>query len=116
MVNNRLRDCMMAAGTTPEELASRLHVDPKTVERWITTGRSPYPKYRHKLAALLQKIEAYLWPDAMSSEQASRVSESEIVKAYAHRNVMPAELWDRLLEQCQQEIDILVYVGMFLTE
>jgi hypothetical protein len=116
MVNDRLRDALMAASITPEDVASQLKVDPKTVERWITTGRSPYPRYRHKLAALLRKSEAYLWPDAMSNEQATRVSESEIVKAYAHRNVVPSELWDRLLEQCRQEIDILVYVGMFLTE
>ena len=41
MPNDRLRDVLMSKGLTPEEVAERLAVDPKTVERWITAGRTP---------------------------------------------------------------------------
>ena len=116
MENDRLRDALMSANLTPDDVALRLSVDPKTVERWITTGRAPYPKYRHKLAVMLRKSEAYLWPDAISNEKAVKVSESEIIKTYPHRGAIPPDLWDRLLDQAEKTIDILVYVGMFMTE
>ncbi len=116
MRNDRLGDALMSAGMTPDDAAHQLGVDPKTVERWIRTGRAPYPKYRHKLAALLREGEMYLWPDSLIAEKAVAVSESEIIKTYSHRNSVPADLWDRLLDRAQDGIDILVYVGMFMTE
>src|ERR1700755_1870178 len=86
MPNDRLRDAMMSANLTPDEIAPRLGVDPKTVERWITTDRVPYPRHRHKLAVMLHKSEAYLWLDALSDNRAAEISESEIVRTYPHRN------------------------------
>ena len=38
--NDRLRDVLLGKGLTPEDMAERLGVDPKTVERWITVGRT----------------------------------------------------------------------------
>lgn len=116
MPNDRLRDALMCADLTPEDVAPRLNVDPKTVERWITTDRTPYPKHRHKLAVILHQDEAYLWPDAVPGNRAVEINEAEIVRTYPHRNAIPPELWDQLLTQAQKTIDILVYVGMFLTE
>lgn len=116
MANDRLRDALLSANLTPDDIAVQLKVDPKTVERWITTGRTPYPRYRHKLAVILRKNEAYLWPDALSSEMSAKISESEIIKTYPNRNLIPAEIWDRLVDQAESHVDILVYVGMFLTE
>jgi Domain of unknown function (DUF5919) len=116
MINDRLRDAMLTKSLVPEQLAEELSVDPKTVERWITQGRIPYPRYRHRIAARLQESEQYLWPDALSEAQASRVNDSEIIKFYSHRSLIPVDLWDRLLDQSTHQIDILVYVGMFMTE
>jgi hypothetical protein len=78
MANERLRDAIMSASLTPDEIAPRLDVDPKTVERWITTNRVPYPRYRHKLAALLRKSESYLWPDAVSDHRATEIMGSAV--------------------------------------
>ncbi|NKQ55420.1 helix-turn-helix transcriptional regulator [Amycolatopsis sp. K13G38] len=116
MGNERLRDALLSQGITPDELAERITVDPKTVERWITQGRTPYAKTRHKIAAILHESESYLWPAAMTEAKASEVSGSEIVKVYAHRNSVPSDLWDRLLAQATTYVDMLVYVGMFMTE
>ena len=49
MANDRLRDSLHANGLAPGDLADELGVDPKTVERWITKSRIPYPRYRHAI-------------------------------------------------------------------
>ena len=116
MANERLRDALQSSGLTPPQLAEELGVDPKTVERWITKEREPYPKYRHAIAARLGERERYLWPSTVSDAKAQEISESEILKIYPNRNSVPSELWDRLLERATQRVDILVYVGMFMTE
>jgi hypothetical protein len=42
MANDRLRDALMTARVTHEELADELGVHTKTVERWVTQDRRPY--------------------------------------------------------------------------
>jgi transcriptional regulator with XRE-family HTH domain len=116
VTNERLRDAIQSSGITPAQLAAELGVDPKTVERWITKGREPYSKHRHAVAAKLGERELYLWPSAISDTKAQQVSESEVVRIYQNRNTVPGDLWDLLLSQAKENVDILVYVGMFMTE
>jgi lambda repressor-like predicted transcriptional regulator len=116
MSNDRLRDVLARQGVTPDGIAEALQVDPKTVERWITKGRAPYPRHRHKIAAMLGESERYLWPDAYSAEKTVNAARSELVTLYPHRNAVPSDLWGRLLAQAENEISVVVYVGMFLTE
>lgn len=42
MPNERLRAALLERGLTLDEPADSIDVDPKTVERWVTTGRTPY--------------------------------------------------------------------------
>lgn len=114
--NDRLRDALHRAGLTAVDVAAKLAVDAKTAERWITLGRTPYPRHRHALAALLRETERYLWPDALPPHRAAAADASEVVHTYPHRNAVPNDLWDRLLQASTAQIDLLVYVGMFLTE
>jgi hypothetical protein len=116
MKNERLRDSMHSKGFTASRLAEEMGVDPKTVERWITQGRVPYPKYRHAICARLREKETYLWPSLLTAARVAKVNESELVAFYSHRSVVPDDLWGRLFAQSASNIDILVYVGMFLTE
>ena len=116
MANERLRDALLRKGLTPEQAATAMGVDTKTVERWITKGRTPYPKHRHALAAMLRESEAFLWPDALPPERAAEVATSEVITVYPHRHAIPRDLWARLLNGATSEIDILVYAAMFLTE
>lgn len=116
MPNERLRDALLRGGITPDAAAERTGVDAKTVERWITQGRNPYPKHRHVLAAMLRESESYLWPTALSEQTRAAAAGSEIMKTYPNRNAVPSEVWTRLFDQAEERIDILVYVGMFLTE
>jgi hypothetical protein len=61
--NRRLRDALVASGLRYDEIATSLRVDPKTVERWVTQGRVPYPRHRARLANLLGLPQSDIWPD-----------------------------------------------------
>lgn len=116
MPNDRLRDALANAGITPAELAERLGVDHKTVERWITRNRVPYPRNRSQIAALVRESETYLWPDALSPERVAEASESEIVRVYVNRANVVTDLWSRLFTNVSEQLDILVYSGMFIPD
>ncbi|MEU7909431.1 XRE family transcriptional regulator [Actinoplanes sp. NPDC049118] len=114
MANERLRDALDRARVTPAELALFTETDVKTVSRWVG-GRVPHPRTRFKIAKRLKEDEDFLWPGARraSSETADA---SGVVQLYANRGSVPVNLWDRLLDQATSQVDVLVYVGMFLTE
>lgn len=116
MANQRLRDALLRNGITTDDVVQKLGVDPKTVERWITMERTPYPKHRHTVAAMLRESESYLWPNALDPATSAAVAESEVLKVYPNRNAVSREVWDHLLDQATARVDVLVYVGMFLTE
>ena len=116
MANDRLCDALLRNGLTPADVAERLGVDRKTAERWITLGRSPYRRHRHELAALVRESEAYLWPDAIDPDRRAEVARSEVVELYAHRADSPPQLWTRLLDEVTDQLDMLVYAGLFLPE
>jgi transcriptional regulator with XRE-family HTH domain len=115
MPNERLRTALMERGFTPADLAEALEVDPKSVERWIS-GRTPYRRHRYAVAAHLGVDEAYLWPDALTRDQVASASESEIINIYPHRWCVPSDLWRNFFDNAEQEIGVLVYSGLFLSE
>ncbi|WP_304453002.1 XRE family transcriptional regulator [Nocardiopsis sp. YSL2] len=116
MPNERLRAALLQRGATPAELAEAIGVDAKSVERWITQGRTPYRRHRFSAASFLGVEETYIWPEALSPEQSKAASQSEIVELYPHRWSVPADLWKRLFEAAQQEISVLVFSGFFLAD
>jgi plasmid maintenance system antidote protein VapI len=115
MANERLRVALLESDQTPDMVAEALKVDRKTVERWVG-GRTPYTRFRHQLAKLLDADETYLWPGAVSSAQLAAVSESEIIAVHPHRWAVPREAWSHLFDGAEEEIGILVYSGMFLAD
>jgi transcriptional regulator with XRE-family HTH domain len=113
--NERLRAALLKKGLTPTQLAERLQVDVKTVERWIT-GRAPYRKHRFTVATLLGVDEAYLWPDALGRHQVSAASESEIISVYPHRWAVPRDVWLQHFSAATEAIDMLTMAGLFIAE
>lgn len=116
MANERLREALYRKGVNIPDLAEATGVDPKTVERWITKSRLPYPRHRRVIASLVQETESYLWPDAVGAERRAEIADSEIVRLYAHRNNLPLDLWDRLLSQPVDRVDMLSLAALFLVE
>ncbi len=116
VANERLRDAMLSRGVTVDHAADITGVDPKSVERWITTDRTPYARHRRRLATLLGEDESYLWPAAVKAERRTVTASAEIVALYPHRNVIPADVWERLINAATDRIDILVHSGQFLVE
>lgn len=115
MPNDRLRTAMLERGITTQELAAAVGVDPKSVERWIN-GRTPYRRHRYAVAVHLGVDETYLWPDALSPDQVTSASESEIINVYPHRWAVPSDLWRQFYDSAARELGVLVYSGLFLAE
>jgi transcriptional regulator with XRE-family HTH domain len=116
VANERLRDALLSAGITIDQVAETTGVDPKSVERWMTTDRTPYARHRRALASLLGQSESYLWPGAVPPERQASIAASEIVGVYPHRSLVPPELWDKLIHAVTDRIDILTHAGLFLVE
>jgi hypothetical protein len=113
-VNHPLARALHAAGISTVDVATRLSVDPKTVDRWIA-GRMPYPRHRNALARLTGWSLQDLWPDL--PRQADPDGQADEVRVvYPQRNVVPASAWSRLFESAKLEISILAYSALFLAE
>jgi transcriptional regulator with XRE-family HTH domain len=116
MANERLRAVLLSQGITVAALAEAINVDEKTVERWISKGRTPYRRHRYAVATHLGVDETYLWPEALSNEQVTAASQSELITVYPERTAVPRDGWGRLFSRAEREIGILVYAGLFISE
>jgi len=113
MSNERLRGTMNACGMGPTDLAERVQVDPKTVERWISLGRTPFRAHRWSVAKTLGVDPAYLWPDAENDTVVQKASTAELVALYPNRGNVPSTMWTDLVAHARQEVNLLVYAGLF---
>jgi DNA-binding transcriptional regulator YdaS (Cro superfamily) len=113
-VHHPLARALRGAGINAVDVAARLGVDPKTVQRWIS-GRLPYPRHRDALVDLTGWSPRDLWPELPRPvEPATEADEVRIV--YPHRSAVPTDAWARLLGRAEQEIGILAYSALFLAE
>lgn len=117
MANERLRGAIIESGLTLEQVAERLGVSAKTVERWINEPkRQPYRRFKYAAASLLQCEMSYLWPEERTSAEVTEAGNAELVKLYPHRSVVPNRLWPQLYAGATRHFDVLVYSGFWLTE
>ncbi|MFD8883332.1 helix-turn-helix domain-containing protein [Streptomyces erythrochromogenes] len=117
MANERLRGAIVQSNLKLEQVAERLGVSPKTVERWISDPkRKPYRRFQYALASMLRHEVSYLWPDERTSEEVTTSSRSEVLTLYPHRSVVPQDAWTKLYADAVSHFDVLVYSGFWLTE
>jgi len=62
MANENLKNALRDANLTPEEFDAIVHVDPKTVQRWVAGTTNPYRRHRATVARALDLTEDQLWP------------------------------------------------------
>ncbi|WP_345912636.1 XRE family transcriptional regulator [Janibacter sp. LM] len=105
---------MSTAGKTYVDLAERIEVDPKTVERWVTLSRVPHRRNRVQIAALLGEDEHFLWPEVASDPRSVKATESELAHLYPNRGAVPIDTWVHLLESATSQIDLWAFAGSFL--
>jgi lambda repressor-like predicted transcriptional regulator len=116
MTNERLRASIVGSGLTLQTLSEQIGVDRKTVERWITTGRTPHRRHRMAVAAALATDDAYLWPEAVSSTERQSASQAEFVAIYPSRGALTGDTWSTLIDGATESIDVLAFAGSFLPD
>lgn len=116
MANERLRSTIVASGRDYQSVAEHLGVDPKTVERWVLTDRTPHRAHRQAAAALLEQDESFLWPSLLSDPQTQAASEAEVLRVYPTRGAVPLDLWLSLIRRATEEVTLLSYAGLFLLD
>ncbi len=108
--NQRLHDAIRQSTKRVEDIAEEVGTDPKTVGRWITTGRLPRPAVRQRLAQLLGVPEAVLWPDAPGVAYGT----SELIGIYTTRRELPPATVSSLLDGAEHQVDVLAYAALWL--
>lgn len=108
--NQRLQDAIRVSAKRLEDIAEEVGADPKTVRRWITTGRHPRPAIRQRLARLLGVPEAVLWTDAPGVAYGT----SELIGIYTTRRELPPATVSSLLDAADRYIDVLAYSALWL--
>ena len=117
MSNDQLRAAIRASGLSTEDVAVKVGVDPKTVDRWVQNGsRRPHRPARRKLAELLRVAECHLWPAAADDLKTQPVTESELVHLYPSRSAVPFDVWSSLIHSATSVVEVLVFSGQFLVE
>jgi hypothetical protein len=113
-MNHPLVRALRGVGINPVDVAARLGVDPKTVDRWLA-GRQPYLRHRNALAELTGWPQHSLWPGLpRAAETITQADEVRVV--YPHRSAVPAETWPRFLARADHEIDVFAHSALFLAE
>lgn len=108
--NDRLHEAIRSNGRRLVEVADEVGTDPKTVERWITTGRLPRPASRQKLSEVLSVPESVLWPEAPGVAHGA----TELVGIYTTRVELSPATVGSLLDAAIEHIDVLAYAGLWL--
>lgn len=107
---------MLDAEVTPAHLAELAEVDVKTVQRWLSEDRMPYPITRHRVALALNHAETYLWPRLLTDGLETDNSANVVSGSWPTRTAISSETWHRLFDQAKRQLDILIYAGAFLVE
>lgn len=113
MRNDRLAAAMRQAGVSQVRLAAQVGVDPKTVERWISSGRTPHPRHRDAVAAVLERSASSLWD---VEEAGPETLPAELVAMYPDRASVPRATWLGLLSTAEANVDVLVMSGTFFAQ
>lgn len=108
--NQRLYDAVRQSGRSFEALADEVGADPKTVERWINTGRLPRPHSRRQLSRVLNVPESVLWPEAPGVATGT----SELVGIYTRRAELSPATIGSLLEAAGEHVDVLAFAALWL--
>ncbi|MGH2929848.1 MAG: hypothetical protein ACRDL8_16725 [Solirubrobacteraceae bacterium] len=101
--NEQLKQALRAAGLEIDELASKVAVDVKTAQRWLT-GRTPYPRYRRRVADALGVSEQALWPSETPGHDRAADGSAEAGELLT---ASQAPDWRDLLADARERVELL---------
>lgn len=114
-MNTALRSAMESAGLSPRQLALRVGVSGKTVERWISDqGLIPHARNREDTCRALgvEDVEM-LWPKAVR-ERVKTGGDREILHSYPYRSACPSNVWADLCTGASEQLFFAGYTNYFL--
>ncbi|MEU6238091.1 DUF5919 domain-containing protein [Kitasatospora sp. NPDC047058] len=113
-MNNALRQGMAAARLGPRQLAARVGVTSKTVERWLADASiMPHPLNRADVCAALGVDEQMIWPKAVRTAIKTG-HDREVTTVYPYRSACPHEVWSQLIESAETDVFLAGYTNYFL--
>jgi hypothetical protein len=103
MPNESLVSAMRARRLSERELAERVGVDWRTVQRWVSDpARTPQPRLRWKVAAELQVSEGDVWPNVRQVVKVG--ADREVAAVFASHSAVPPTVWQKLVTEARREI------------
>lgn len=105
---------MNSAGMSARRLATKVGVEPRTVERWLEdASRVPHPRTREAVGTVVGVSADVLWPSKVKSAIKTG-SDREIVATYPYRNACPTSVWTGLVDQASTVIEYAGYTNYFI--
>lgn len=103
MANEQLKQALRSNGLEIDDLAAKVGVDVKTAQRWLA-GRTPYPRYRRRVADALDVPERVLWPDAVPDQVGAEETAGEAVEVLTAAD---GPDWRELLADARERVELL---------
>ncbi|MET7759723.1 XRE family transcriptional regulator [Streptomyces sp. NPDC005389] len=104
---------MSEAGVTPGQLAYRVGVSPKQVQRWLANEKlTPHAQNRADAARALGVDEDMIWPKAVQ-DRVKLGSDREILRTYSYRSACPSTVWADLAAGAERELLLAGYTNYF---
>lgn len=95
---------MAEAHVTPRQLAARVGVTAKSVERWIADEeRTPHAQNRLDTCRVLGVDEQMIWPEAVTT-RVKVGNDRELVHSYPYRSACPSTVWSRLVNDTTRDM------------
>ena len=98
---------------TPRQLAVRVGVTVKSVERWIADeALTPHARNRHDTCRVSGVDERMIWPEAVTT-RVKVGHDRELVSSYPYRSACPSTVWARLAGDATRDIFLGGYTNYF---
>lgn len=105
---------MADANLTTRQLAIRVGVTAKTVERWLADeALIPHPRNRADVSDALGVDELMLWPTAVRGVLKTG-PDRELVAAYPYRSACPTSVWAKLIDDAKVDVFLAGYTNYFV--
>lgn len=99
---------------SPRQLALKVGVSGKTVERWIADASLiPHARNREDASSALGVDQDMLWPQAVSN-RIKVGTDREIVYSYPYRSACPSTTWGEAISRAERDIFLAGYTNYFL--